>query len=462
MKKIFFPLVMVAVLLLATCDPSPAPIPESPTQTPTSPTAAPTLTAPPALTATPTQVPTPRAIYGQSAVVAYVKDDDIQLWDEAIGQSETIFSSGDVIAVTVSDDGQVLAFLRREQIQRSDMDFYEQSALWAIDRNGEKARELVSSETLRKLLSASETDSTNIPQMEWIAGTHRLHYSGWIYFIQGEGESHATPVGLYLVDADTLTNSVLLPAAGNNLRFASSPNGQQIALISTTGLGFINADGINYRPEVFPHAPVGFGGQAFPTGVWTQDGQAFLLATYLEKTPQTNPGLAIWRVPLEGTPERLTDAVITTHQDSVTFSPDGRQVAFARVVSQNQSGYFVNPLTPEAGPLIVPKSVYLFWKNLHWSPAGIAYAIHEGALDQICLAATFGILCLLRKILPTSWAMYPSVGFLTIAVLFIIEGARFSEYWLETMLLVFGVTLLLAVLTGKRLAAGQPVPKINA
>ena len=78
------------------------------------------------------------------------------------------------------------------------------------------------------------------------------------------------------------------------------------------------------------------------------------------------------------------------------------------------------------------------------------------------LAATFGVLWLLRKILPTSWAIYPAAGFLAMAVLFIIEGARFSEYWLETMLLVFGVTLLLAVLTGKRPAAGQQVPKINA
>jgi len=78
------------------------------------------------------------------------------------------------------------------------------------------------------------------------------------------------------------------------------------------------------------------------------------------------------------------------------------------------------------------------------------------------LAATFGVLWLLRKILPTSWAMYPAVGFLAMAVLSIIEGARFSQYWLVTTLLVIGVTLLLAVLTGKKPATGQQVPKINA
>jgi len=78
------------------------------------------------------------------------------------------------------------------------------------------------------------------------------------------------------------------------------------------------------------------------------------------------------------------------------------------------------------------------------------------------LAATFGALWLIRKTLPTNWTIYPAVGFLAMAVLSIFEGARFSEYWLETMLLVFGLTLLLAMLTLKRPAAGQQVPKINA
>jgi len=78
------------------------------------------------------------------------------------------------------------------------------------------------------------------------------------------------------------------------------------------------------------------------------------------------------------------------------------------------------------------------------------------------LAATFGILWLLRKSLPTRWAFYPAVGFLAIAVLSIIEGARFSEYWLATMLFVIGATLLLALLTRKRTTAGLQVPRVKA
>jgi hypothetical protein len=78
------------------------------------------------------------------------------------------------------------------------------------------------------------------------------------------------------------------------------------------------------------------------------------------------------------------------------------------------------------------------------------------------LAATFGVLWLLRKTLPTRWAIYPAASFLALTVLFIIEGAHFQEYWLVTMLLIFGGTLLLAVLDRKRMVPGQPMPKIKA
>ena len=78
------------------------------------------------------------------------------------------------------------------------------------------------------------------------------------------------------------------------------------------------------------------------------------------------------------------------------------------------------------------------------------------------LAATFATLWLLRKSLPTSWAIYPAFSFLAIAVLSIIEGVRFAEYWPVTMLFVFGTTLLLALLTRKRTTAGLQVPRVKA
>ena len=127
------------LLMLAACSPSP-----SPTVTPAHPTPTqPPPTAPPTLTATPTQVPTPGASTGQSALVAFVKDGDIQVWEEASGQSQTVFDSGDVIRVELSDDGQLAAFLRRSYFAAGDFDRHEQSALWVVELDGENPREMI-------------------------------------------------------------------------------------------------------------------------------------------------------------------------------------------------------------------------------------------------------------------------------------------------------------------------------
>jgi virginiamycin B lyase len=358
-------------------------------------TAWPTGTTPPTITpaaALPTKTATPTGATpiaqpaGQPAVVVFVKDGDVQAWDEASGQSETIFGSGDAIAVTMSDDGQLVAFLRRSPVKRSELEWYEQSALWAVERDGGNPRELVSAEALRELLSAGATDSTNIPQMEWIPGTHRLLYSGWTYLVQAEGESHATPRGLYLVDADSRTDTVLL-SAENSLRFVLSPDGWQIALLSTTALGLIHADGSNWRQDLFPYTAVGVPGRIIPSGVWTQDAGAFLITIPIESESGLGLNLTIWRVPVDGAPAQSLATITDSHSDSVTFSPDGRYAAFFRADSPGiatHSGWFVTPLAPEAGPLAVPRSSYLSWKNLHWSPTGVPYAVHEGTLAQLC------------------------------------------------------------------------------
>ena len=344
------------------------------------PTPASTPTSPPASTE-PTRAP------GTGALVAFVQGGDVKVWEEATGRIDTIVESGDVIRVTMSDDGQVLAFLRRSIIGDLNSEWHEQSAMWAVDQSGENPRELVSAEELRRLLNASETDSTNIPQMAWIPGTHRLLFSGWTYLVQAEGESHAVPEGLYQADADTGAQNAIIPA-GNSLRFVPSPDGRQIALLTATSVSFINADGSNLRPDVLTYPSVGMLGPLFPSGVWSRDSRSFVVTGSLEASPNTNFDFTIWRVPVDGSPAQPLAAVSDSIVDSVTFSPDGRHAAFIRVEGPpgqpTDFVWYATSLTPEAGPLAVPRSAYLFWQNLHWSPAGVAYAINERTLVQLC------------------------------------------------------------------------------
>jgi WD40 repeat protein len=336
-----------------------------------------------------TALPSPAAAPSNESglAVAFVKDGNIRLWNESTGQIQTILNTGDVIAVTMSDDGQVIAFLRRSVVQLAAGEWFEQSALWAVDRNGGNPRELVSAESLRQRLNAAERDSTNIPQMQWIPGTHRLLFSGWKYIVIAEGESHAVPEGLYLVDADALTDVALI-SSGNNLHFVPSPDGGQVALMSPNSLGFINVDGSNPRSDILTYSSLLLPGPVFPTGVWTRDSQAFVVTASFENT-SAGMNFTVLRVPVDGSaPESLAE-ILGSEPGSTTFSPDGKYVAFVQSTDTQPpeiAGWLITPLTPAAGPLAIPTKIeFEGFANLHWSPTGDPFT---RSLRRLCPDAT--------------------------------------------------------------------------
>jgi Tol biopolymer transport system component len=329
----------------------------------------------------------PSASPATGTTVVYTKDGDILVWDHVTGESRNIFNSGDVIRVELSDDGQLLAFLRRSIVQTGDADWRDQSALWVVDLTGENPRELVSGDTLRDLLGASERDSSNIPEMAWIRGTHRLLYNGWTYLVMAEGESHAIPRGLYSVDADEGTQQVLVNAE-SILRFVVSPDGGQVALLSPTALAFVDADGSNLRPDALTYAQVGVPGPLFPVGVWTEDSQAFVMTEPLEGDPAADIDLAISLVPADGSAPDELASVSRSHPGSVTFSPDGRSAAYIQYTDEvppDIAGWFITPLGEGPGPLAIPRELEPGYPSLHWSPDGRAFT---GALAELCPGAT--------------------------------------------------------------------------
>jgi hypothetical protein len=67
------------------------------------------------------------------------------------------------------------------------------------------------------------------------------------------------------------------------------------------------------------------------------------------------------------------------------------------------------------------------------------------------LAITFGVLWLLRRYHPTTWAKYPAVGLLTVAILAFLLGSRITEIWWAALLLGVGAMIILSLLTGENL-----------
>ena len=354
---------------------APVPAVDSPVPSMTAATIAATLSPEPSPQAT--EAPATPTVE-DTLIVAFVENGDIKLWREATNQTETIFDDGGVSRVVLSDDAQLIAFTRHW----FDFDQCEQSALWIVNRNGENAREIVSPAELGATLGDMDCEypSAVFAQIEWLPRTHRLVYS-----VISDGE-HASPQGLYLADADTLSIAELIPA-DYSLRFVSSPDGSQIALISATSLGFINADG--WRQDVLAYPKKGVPIARIPNGVWTQDGRAFLIAAPIESESMFALNYTIMRVPLYGSAAQQLATITNTNLDSVAFSPDGQQAAFAQ-----DSGWFITPLPVEVGPVAIPRRIILdSYANLHWSPEGAAYLFPDksnGALFQLCPNATQG------------------------------------------------------------------------
>jgi hypothetical protein len=104
---------------------------------------------------------------------------------------------------------------------------------------------------------------------------------------------------------------------------------------------------------------------------------------------------------------------------------------------------------------LVPREDYPRLPNtLHWGV--YTWVLFLG------FSATFGVLWLLRKRQPTGWAVYPAIGLLALAVATYILGSHFQEVWLVTMLSVTLGTLILALLTRKRLPASQQAPHLKS
>jgi Tol biopolymer transport system component len=322
--------------------------------------------------------------------VVFVNDGTIQVWDEATQQTRTILNTGDVFAVTTSDDGQMIAFTRGSWVGDV-LDGYEQFALWVMNRDGGNPRELVSAQDLRQWINPSERESSNFFQLSWVPQSHQLIFSGTKYIVQGEGLSHAIPHGAYLVDTDNGSVTVLAEAA-ENLRFSPSPDGKQIALMSPSDAGFINADGSNRRQDILTYAEVGLAGPLFPTGVWTQDSSAFVMTGSFESDPNFNVNFTIWRIPVDGSSPEALEAFSGSIPNSVTFSPDGKSASYLQTTDQQPAEiarWFIKPLIPEAGPLALPYyGKKAFYANLHWSPAGDAFVIKDQDLIQLCPNAT--------------------------------------------------------------------------
>ena len=225
---------------------------------------------------------------------------------------------------------------------------------------GENPRELVSADSLRQRLNPEPKDSAAIAQFNWIPGTHRLVYNASKHYLPGQGFTLSTDI--YTVDGDTGADTVLaadvMPGNPfvNAWRFVISPDGQRIALFSSTELSLLNSDGSNLRRGVLTYPAVGMGDAVLlPRGVWTQDSSAFVFTGPMESASPFVLNYTIWRVPADGSPAQSLATLTDSHSSYISFSPDGTRMAFFQDVNGDGTiqteDHQIMPLAAGVGPL---------------------------------------------------------------------------------------------------------------
>jgi hypothetical protein len=278
---------------------------------------APTETSTPAPTATPTPLPS------QGLRVAFIADNNVWLWREG-GEAVAIASTGEpagIPDVKLSDDGEIVAFLREGE-------------LWAVNSDGSEERRLVGADDLDGMARRSDYQDAGVAlyQFDWIPGTHRLAFNTRI---QVRIQVPVLNDDLHVVDAETLEQTVLLPP-GEGGDFVFAPDGSRAAIVKPGSISVIDQDGGNPQ-EVFTHTPVVFGENIphYVSPAWASDGSALRVAV-----PPTDPSVpsaptSVWHISMGGTPPILIGSIIASPSSQFLFSPDLSHVMYLDIPGGN-------------------------------------------------------------------------------------------------------------------------------
>jgi hypothetical protein len=246
--------------------------------------------------------------------IASVKEGDIWLWSAEDRHAARLTTTGDVDGdVRISDDGQLVAFRRAGE-------------LWMVGADGSSEQLLVRSAELGEM--GLEGGGAGLYRFQWVPGGHILAFN----------TRRDIPVGLvlnddlHLVDADTLTRTVLLPP-GEGGEFYYSPDGSQIALVTPSRISLIDADGQNRRNEILTHTPVATRSefQYYAQPVWAADGGALRVAIPpADPLAQSVQPVTIWHIPTDGNPAWLVESTSTLSSlgPDIRFSSDLGYIAY--------------------------------------------------------------------------------------------------------------------------------------
>lgn len=299
----------------------------------------------PELTETPA-APAPSAV---ALTVAYARQGDILLWREG-GAPRALTTTRLDESPRISDDGQVVAFLRNGE-------------LYSVRADGSGERPLVNRAYLDSFRAAGMLD-VRIRQFDFVPDSREIFFS-----LYAETDGYPMPFGdLHRVNADGLAApSIVLSAGQGEGQWTFSPDGRFFALAQGNQIRVLNRDGSGDRVLfTFPFVSTYSEWTYYPQVVWRDDSAGFYTvipaAAALENPSQPT---RYYYVPLaEGSPAQLAEFVAVPVWGSFPLiAPNGLSVAYARPDGSSQSLHVIDLSTADR---VLQTDSNLFIVN--WNP----------------------------------------------------------------------------------------------
>jgi hypothetical protein len=245
--------------------------------------------------------------------VVYARAGNISLWREG-SAPQTLTSSGQDNFPRISDDGQMIAFIRDKE-------------LYAIRADGSDERLLISLEYLN-IYKPADAVSVEIRYFDFLPNSYEIFFD-----LIGDFDPFWVPLNdLHRVDAQTGETAFLL-ASGSGGEWAFSPDGLRFALAQADGIRILNRDtSENQVVLTFPFVLTYSEWVYYPQVVWANDSSGFYTvipaSQSLDNPTETSK---YYFISLAEGPALLTE-FITAPLNFPHISPDGLQVAYVSEV----------------------------------------------------------------------------------------------------------------------------------
>jgi hypothetical protein len=223
--------------------------------------------------------------------IAYINGGDIWYWEEG-GSPRRLTSRGKIEELVLSSDGLWVAYEWQDPARI-------QSELWVVNTTSGEERLLLSQADLDAIYPLEDALHIAPSQFEFIPGSDSLLMNTHRIF---EGPGLVKNDDLWSIEVESGSRTMLL-APGRGGDFVIAPNGELLALVKPTSIGFVRPDGSGLTPDrlTFPFVITYSEYAYYPVPVWSTASDAVAVLIPAED-PLADDTARIWLVPISSAP----------------------------------------------------------------------------------------------------------------------------------------------------------------